>query len=143
VHSLCEPLSQIPLQAGKTAILAILYSGWALASAVAAFAGGAATNSAAGTAASAAAGWAAVGNLWPGWRSGSAWALLAFSAVGPGAVADLLQQVGQTAVGAAEANVILTSESLFTVRFFGSSDVSCLVHSRRICTSLLAFICSM
>jgi len=45
----------------------------------------------------------------------------------------LLQQVGQTAVGAAEANVILTSESLFTVRFFGSSDTPCLIHSRRIC----------
>jgi len=114
--SFSKNCTQIPLQAGKTAILAILYSGWALAAAFAAFAGGAATSNAAGAAASgAAAGWAAVGNLWPGWRSGSAWALLAFSAVGPGAVADLLQQVGQTAVGAAEANVILTSESLFTV----------------------------
>jgi drug/metabolite transporter (DMT)-like permease len=97
--------------------LAILYTGWALATAVAAFAGGAAMTGGVDAAASAAAGWAAVRELWPGWRSGSAWAVLAFSAVGPGAVADLLQQVGQTAVGAAEANVILTSESLFTVGY--------------------------
>ena len=55
-------------------------------------------------------------DMWPGWRSGTAWAILAFSAAGPGVGADLLQQIGQTAVGAAEANVILTSESLFTVR---------------------------
>eukprot|EP00614_Pseudopedinella_elastica_P003529 CAMPEP_0172598710 /NCGR_PEP_ID=MMETSP1068-20121228/18777_1 /TAXON_ID=35684 /ORGANISM="Pseudopedinella elastica, Strain CCMP716" /LENGTH=407 /DNA_ID=CAMNT_0013398683 /DNA_START=137 /DNA_END=1361 /DNA_ORIENTATION=- len=91
---------EIPLQALKTTALAALYTGWAGASAAAAYAGGG--------------GWGAVGALWPGWASGAAWLLLLASAVGPGALADILQQIGQTAVGASEANVILCAEPLFT-----------------------------
>ena len=41
------------------------------------------------------------------------WLLLAYSAVGPGAVADLLQQKGQQETSASESNIILTLESVF------------------------------
>ncbi|CAB9529133.1 EamA-like transporter family [Seminavis robusta] len=50
--------------------------------------------------------------LW--WNSGLAWFWLAISAIGPGAVADVLQQRGQKHVSAAEANIILSSEPIFT-----------------------------
>lgn len=51
---------------------------------------------------------------WPGWRSASAWAILLFSAIGPGAVASVLLQHGQKEVSASEANVILCGEPVFT-----------------------------
>eukprot|EP00986_Skeletonema_menzelii_P007165 scaffold2782_cov145-Skeletonema_menzelii.AAC.2 len=41
------------------------------------------------------------------------WLLLAYSAVGPGAIADLLQQQGQKDVTASESNIILCMESFF------------------------------
>mmetsp|Transcript_40487 Transcript_40487/g.59477 ORF Transcript_40487/g.59477 Transcript_40487/m.59477 type:complete len:154 (-) Transcript_40487:537-998(-) len=40
--------------------------------------------------------------------------LLLFSAIGPGALADLLQQKGQKEVSATEANVLLSAEPVFT-----------------------------
>ena len=52
--------------------------------------------------------------MWAGWRNPLAWLLLLYSAVGPGAIADVLQNVGQTSVTAAEANVILCAEPVFT-----------------------------
>lgn len=90
---------EVSLQAVKTAMLAVLYGGWFAAAAAVAFASGGAD---------------AVAALWPGWRSTTAWLLLFYSALAPGAVADVLQQVGQKAVSAAEANVILCAEPVFT-----------------------------
>jgi drug/metabolite transporter (DMT)-like permease len=59
-------------------------------------------------------GWEAVAGLWLGWQNLAAWALLLYSAIGPGALADVLQQKGQKEVSASEANVILCSEPIFT-----------------------------
>ncbi len=74
-----QPL-QIPLQALKTRLLAVLYIFWAAATAAKAYFSGPA-------------GWESVRALWPAWRSGRAWLLLAYSALGPGAIADVMQQV--------------------------------------------------
>lgn len=52
--------------------------------------------------------------LWPGWTSAVAWAALAYSAVVPGALADVMQARGQSRVGAAEAQVLLSAEPLWT-----------------------------
>lgn len=54
-------------------------------------------------------------SLWPGWKtSPMVWLLLAYSAIGPGVLADLLQQRGQRDVkSASESNVILCMESVF------------------------------
>ncbi len=51
--------------------------------------------------------------LWSGFQSIPVWILLAYSAVGPGAIADLLQQQGQKDVTASESNIILCMESFF------------------------------
>jgi len=90
---------EVPLQGTKTAFLALLYGSWFATSATMAYSTG---------------GSAAVAALWPGWRSTTAWLLLFYTAIGPGAIADVLQQVGQSAVSAAEANVILCAEPVFT-----------------------------
>ena len=50
---------------------------------------------------------------WLGWQNLTAWALLLYSALGPGTVADVLQQQGQKEVSASEANVILSLEPVF------------------------------
>lgn len=52
--------------------------------------------------------------LWPGWQSGLAWAVLLYSAIVPGALADVLQARGQAKVGASEAQVLLGAEPLWT-----------------------------
>lgn len=51
--------------------------------------------------------------LWSGWQSLPVWILLVYAAVGPGAIADLLQQQGQKEVSASESNIILCTESIF------------------------------
>merc|ERR1712107_863485 len=89
----------VPLQAKKMLFLAVLYGGWFGASVSKAFLSG---------------GWGAVSNLWEGWRSLQAWALILYSAIGPGCLADVLQQIGQRTVSAAQANVILCAEPIFT-----------------------------
>jgi len=83
---------EIHLQAVKTVLLAVLYTGWF---------GVASVQSETG--------------LWLGYASGAtAWLLLFYSALGPGTLADVIQQKGQAAVTASEANVILSMEPLFT-----------------------------
>jgi drug/metabolite transporter (DMT)-like permease len=52
--------------------------------------------------------------LWPGWTSWLGWAVLFYSALVPGALADVLQARGQAKVGAAEAQVLLGAEPLWT-----------------------------
>eukprot|EP00466_Bigelowiella_natans_P011070 jgi/Bigna1/145737/aug1.103_g20445 len=51
---------------------------------------------------------------WPGYKNLSQWLLIAFSAIGPGALADWAQSVGQKTVSSSEANIILCSEPLFS-----------------------------
>ena len=52
--------------------------------------------------------------LWPGWTSWLGWGVLFYSALVPGALADVLQARGQAKVGAAEAQVLLGAEPLWT-----------------------------
>lgn len=85
----------LDLQAIKTFLLAIMYTGWWCVSSCLR------TNT------------ASSGST-PWWTSGAAWFWLAISAIGPGAVADVLQQKGQQQVSATEANVIMSSEPVFT-----------------------------
>jgi drug/metabolite transporter (DMT)-like permease len=59
--------------------------------------------------------WRTAQGLWPGWRQNPvAWAVLVFSAIGPGALASVLMQKGQKELSAAEATVILCGEPVFT-----------------------------
>ena len=82
---------EVYLQGSKNAILAILYSGWC------------------------AVAWIQSDvSLWDGWQSGVAWAIIVYSAIGPGVFADLIQQKGQRSAGATESNLILCMESVFT-----------------------------
>lgn len=90
---------EISLQGVKSVLLACFYSSWFLTSVLTCYSEG---------------GWSTVAGLWKGWTNWKAWALLAFSAVGPGALADVLQQVGQKQISASEANVILCGEPVFT-----------------------------
>ena len=93
----------LPLQAIKTLLLAIMYTcWWMLHSWIAKTR--TATTSAMGTNAA-----------W--WTSGTAWFWLVISAIGPGALADVLQQKGQQHVSPAETNIILSSEPVFTAVF--------------------------
>ena len=103
---LAKSYSELNLQFTKTALLAVMYLGWFLTTAVS-------TLSEAGTS-FLSAGWTqALLPLWSGWNSPLVWLLLAYSAVGPGAVADLLQQRGQRETSASESNIILCLESVF------------------------------
>ncbi|KAL7498187.1 hypothetical protein ACHAWT_006081 [Skeletonema menzelii] len=88
--------SELDLQFTKTAFLAGMYGLWFLSEALS-------TLNSGGT----------LLQLWSGFQSIPAWILLAYSAVGPGAIADLLQQQGQKEVTASESNIILCTESIF------------------------------
>jgi drug/metabolite transporter (DMT)-like permease len=90
-------LSNDLTQAVKVAIIAALYCVWALVDGARLVAAGGAFVA-----------------LWPGWRSALAWGVLAYSAVVPGALADVLQARGQARVEAAEAQVLLGAEPLWT-----------------------------
>lgn len=106
MHQLAKSYSELNLQFTKTALIALMYFGWFLVTA-------AATLASAGTS-FLSTGWIeALQTLWSGWNSPFAWVLLAYSAVGPGAVADLLQQAGQKETSASESNIILCLESVF------------------------------
>jgi len=87
----CQAFDEIQLQAVKTVSLAVFYSIWF--------------------------GIAAIQSdvpLWLGYANLVAWALLFYSALGPGTVADVIQQKGQAVISAAEGNVILSMEPVFT-----------------------------
>lgn len=93
---IAKKYSELDLQFTKTAVLAGMYGLWFLSTA-------ASTLNSGGT----------LLQLWPGFQSIPVWILLAYSAVGPGAIADLLQQQGQKEVTASESNIILCTESIF------------------------------
>jgi drug/metabolite transporter (DMT)-like permease len=108
---IAKKYSELDLQFTKTALLAGMYGAWFLSTA-------AATLQSGGTLLS----------LWSGWQSLPVWILLVYSAAGPGAIADLLQQQGQKEVSASESNIILCLESIFAafVAFFLLGEVSSL-----------------
>ena len=93
ISAVARYYDEVYLQGTKTLYLAILYTVWFLISSLRV--GG-------------------ESSLWSGWDNWVAWAILAYSALGPGAIADLLQQKGQEAVGATESNLILSMEPVFT-----------------------------
>jgi len=95
-----EGFSGQGLQIWKAFFLAIMYGAWGLYD-VFAF------NS----------GWAGAGIPWAGWRNWEVWALLAFTAVVPGCIADLTQAKGQETVSASESSVLLAGEPLFAAVF--------------------------
>jgi len=103
---LANAYKELDLQFTKSAMLAVMYGGWFVTTAMSAL-------SAAGTSFFQA-GWIeALKPLWSGWNSVIVWVLLIYSAVGPGVVADVLQQKGQQETSASESNIILTMESVF------------------------------
>ncbi|CAB9509223.1 EamA-like transporter family [Seminavis robusta] len=62
--------------------------------------------------------WTGGENPWMGWSSSIlAWVFLFYSALGPGCVADVLQQQGQATVTATVSNIILSLEPVFTAIF--------------------------
>lgn len=83
---------EVRMQAAKTVILAGLYSIWFVT-----------------------AQFQSNYSLWQGWDDWISWALIFYSALGPGTLADIIQQKGQAIVWAAEANVILSLEPVFSV----------------------------
>jgi len=89
--SQCGSYNEVDLQFWKTVILASLYTVWFLISQ-----------------------WHSEVSLWAGYGNVVAWLLLFYSALGPGAIGDVLQQKAQASIAAAEANVILATEPIFT-----------------------------
>jgi drug/metabolite transporter (DMT)-like permease len=53
-------------------------------------------------------------SLWEGWKDPISWVMLFYSALGPCTIADMVQQKAQSSVPAAESNVILSMEPVFT-----------------------------
>ena len=98
---------ELKFQFAKNSLMALLYGGWAAWTAVTAISS---------AVASGAGGWSeALAPLWSGITSPWVWVLLVYSAIGPGSVADILQQKGQKETSASESNVILCLESVFTL----------------------------
>ena len=95
--------SALSLQFTKTVLLAVMYGGWVLRDATSTFAAtaGVTLNG-------------VLASLWPGWKSPKVWMLLFYSAIGPGVLADILQQRGQRDLdSASQSNIILCLESVF------------------------------
>jgi drug/metabolite transporter (DMT)-like permease len=94
LSSIGDSYDEITLQAAKTFILALLYSAWFVVAAI-----------------------SSATSLWPGWTNLAVWGLIFYSALGPGAFADIIQQKGQAVIAASEANIILSMEPVFTAVF--------------------------
>lgn len=96
LSSVGDRFDEIQLQATKTFLMAFLYSAWC-----------------------------ATDYLlseppvapWVGWTNLLAWALLFYSALGPGMCADILQQKGQASTSATVSNIILSLEPAFAAVF--------------------------
>ncbi len=101
VNTLGPKHPDLVLQGVKTGLMAVLYSIWWIS-------GGGLFS----------AGKFALSSL-PSWMTSSAvvWAALFFSAIGPGTIADVLQQKGQKDVSPSEANILLSAEPVFATIF--------------------------
>lgn len=91
-------LPPVPLQAAKSLLLCPLYAAWVAVDCLLVRR-------------------CALVGLWPSGSSLVAWAILVFSAIGPGAFADIWLQRASEKVSAAATNVILSTEPLFTAAF--------------------------
>lgn len=99
------------LQFTKTIFLALMYGGWLLSDVTS-------TLAAADTSFLTDGWWrgGVLASLWPASKSPTVWILLVYSAIGPGVLADILQQRGQGYLdSASESNIILCLESVFGV----------------------------
>jgi len=97
------------LQGVKTGLMAVIYSIWWLASSTLnSFSGGGLLST-----------WKLMLSAIPSWMTSSyvVWIALFFSAVGPGTIADVLQQKGQKDVSPSEANILLSAEPVFATIF--------------------------
>jgi drug/metabolite transporter (DMT)-like permease len=100
----------VNLQFAKTAFAAVMYVGWFLVDTALIHKSAVAPKRFSD--------WVeALAPLWPGYGGWQVWLLLAYSAIGPGVLADILQQSGQKIINATEANVILTTETVFASVF--------------------------
>lgn len=101
INSLGPKHPDLILQGVKTGLMAVLYSIWWIS-------GGGLLS----------AGKLALSSL-PSWMTSSyvVWAALFFSAIGPGTIADVLQQKGQKDVSPSEANILLSAEPVFATIF--------------------------
>ena len=57
----------------------------------------------------------ALAPLWSGWSSPEVWWLLAYNGIATGTLSVMLQQRGQRVVSASEANVIISTQTVFAV----------------------------
>ena len=92
-----KPHSEIKLQAYKTFILTLLDTSWMILSTLR-------SNGSTG----------GIMSLWQGWQNLAAWALLFYSAMAPGILADVLHQIGQKKLSPSNASVILSMEPIFS-----------------------------
>jgi len=101
ISSLGPKHPDLLLQGVKTGLMAVFYSVWWMASSVMSFPGA---------------------NLFaklPSWMGAGwvVWAALFLSAIGPGTIADVLQQKAQKSVAPSEANILLSAEPVFATLF--------------------------
>ncbi len=82
-------------------------------------------------------------SLWEGWRNDPiAWLILFYSALGPCTLADVFQQKAQSSVPAAESNVILSMEPVFTT-LLGLFLLGEIPSLKELCGGLLIMIASV
>lgn len=82
-------------------------------------------------------------SLWKGWRNDPvAWWILFYSALGPCTLADVFQQKAQSTVPAAETNVILSLEPVFTT-LLGFLLLGEIPSLQELCGGLLIMIASV
>lgn len=82
-------------------------------------------------------------SLWQGWKTDPiAWLILFYSALGPCTLADVFQQKAQSSVPAAESNVILSMEPVFTT-LLGLLLLGEIPSLKELCGGLLIMIASV
>ncbi len=110
INSLGPKHPDLILQGVKTGLMAVIYSIWWMASATinSLSAGGGLLST-----------FRLLFSSVPSWMTSSyvVWVALLFSAIGPGMIADVLQQKGQKDVSPSEANILLSAEPVFATIF--------------------------
>jgi len=107
LSALGEYFDETRTQFAKNIVLATLYTMWML--------GSLASKNSCGTESRNQSDGGSCFYLWKGWRDDpTAWFILFYSALGPCTIADVCQQKAQACVPAAETNVILSLEPVFT-----------------------------
>ena len=101
------------LQGVKTGLMAVLYSIWWMVTTSMNSGGGGLLSVLKGFSVS------SMSSAIPSWMASGwvVWIALFFSAIGPGTIADVLQQKGQKSVTPSEANILLSAEPVFATLF--------------------------